>query len=386
LRGLAVQQTNTEYADSRQGEQARSVMAVELKNKRKAGNKKSSAATIYDVARRAGVSPMTVSRVVNSETNVRPATRALVQKAMRELQFRPNKAARSLAGATEMRVGLLYNNPSVAYFTEFLIGALEGSARNGVQLVVDKCKQSDTQAAAAAVRNLVKGGINGMILTAPVSEASELIAELKKLGVATVAVATGGFRGEVTCVGIDDFRAAYEMTRYLLALGHRSIGFIKGHPGHTSSKQRFLGFETALREVDGSLEKPKVAQGYNSYRSGMEAGEELLSGQAIPTAIFAGNDDMASGVLSVAHRKGLDVPRDLSVVGFDDTIAGSLWPALTTIRQPIFDIASTAMDIIVRNMNDLRGGRQPEAHNHLIPHLLVERASAASPRQKPRKP
>jgi LacI family transcriptional regulator len=344
--------------------------------------KRTSAATIYDVAQRAGVSPMTVSRVVNGESNVREATRASVQKAMRELQFRPNKAARSLAGAAETRVGLLYNNPSVAYFTEFLMGALEGSGRNGVQLVVAKCKISDQEAAATAVRDLVKGGINGMVLTAPISEFSDLIAELKSAGVSMVGVATNAFRGELTCVGIDDSRAAYDMTRYLIGMGHRRIGFIKGHPSHTSAAQRLLGFESAMRDAGAKVEKPRIAQGYYSYRSGMEAADELLSGKVPPTAIFASNDDMASGALAVAHRRGLDVPKDLSVVGFDDTVASSLWPALTTIRQPIYDIATKTIDVIVQNLRELRAGREPEYSRQVVPHLLVERDSATPPRQR----
>jgi len=357
-------------------------MQAKVRTPRKA--KRTNAATIYDVARRVGVSPMTVSRVVNGESNVREETRAAVHKAMRELQFRPNTAARSLAGATETRIGLLYNNPSVAYFTEFLMGALEGSGRNGVQLVVSKCKISDQEAAAAAVRDLVKNGINGMVLTAPISEFSDLISELKEKGVSIVGVATITFRGELTCVGIDDYQAAYDMTRYLIGQGHRRIGFIRGHPSHTSSAQRALGFESAMRDAASKVEKPRIVQGYYSYRSGMEAAEDLLSARQLPTAIFASNDDMASGVLAVAHRKGLDVPRDLSVVGFDDTIASSLWPALTTIRQPISDIGTTAIDVIVQNLREMRAGREPEYRPHLVPHLLVERDSAAPPRQKER--
>jgi len=213
------------------------------------GKKRTNAATIYDVARRVGVSPMTVSRVVNGESNVREATREAVQKAMKELQFRPNKAARSLAGATEIRIGLIYNNPSVAYFTEFLMGALEGSGLNGAQLVVDKSKVGDPAAGVAAVRTLLKGGVNGMVLTAPLSESADLIAELKSLGIAVVGIATGSFTGEVTRVGIDDFRAGYDMTKYLIGQGHRRIGFIKGHPSHSSSRLRFAGFEAAIRDA-----------------------------------------------------------------------------------------------------------------------------------------
>lgn len=351
---------------------------------KRAGKKGSNAATIYDVARRVGVSPMTVSRVVNGESNVREETRASVQKAMRELQFRPNKAARSLAGADETRVGLIYNNPSVAYFTEFLMGALEGAGRNGAQLVVDKCKIGDMQAAGNAARNLIKNGVNCILLMAPLSESSELIAELKALGACMVGVATATFNGEITCVCIDDYRAGYDMAKYLINLGHKRIGFIKGHPTHSSSRQRSAGFDAAIREAGDKIEKPRIAQGYYSYRSGMEAAEELLSGRSPPTAIFACNDDMASGVLSVAHRRGLDVPRDLTVVGVDDTFAASLWPSLTTIRQPISDIASTAVDLLAQNVRNQRAGRETEAQFVVIPHILVERESSAPPRQKDR--
>jgi len=355
--------------------------ACEMADKvtRGSGKKRTSAATIYDVARRVGVSPMTVSRVVNGEANVRKVTREAVQKAMRELQFRPNKAARSLAGASEIRIGLLYNNPSVAYFTEFLMGALEGSGHNGAQLVVDKCKIGDPAAAIAAVRTLVKGGINGMILTAPMSESTELITEMKNAGIAIVGIATGSFTGEITCVGIDDFRAGYDMTRYLIGQGHRRIGFIKGHPSHSSSRLRLAGFEAAIRDAGAKVDKPRVAQGFYSYRSGMMAADELLTGKTLPTAIFACNDDMASGALSVAHRKGFNVPKDVSVVGVDDTTAVSLWPALTTIRQPISDIATNAVEVLIQTVSELRAGRVPECQNIVLPHLLVERESAVPP-------
>ncbi|MDE2110916.1 MAG: LacI family DNA-binding transcriptional regulator [Alphaproteobacteria bacterium] len=336
-------------------------------------------ATIYDVARRAYVSKTTVSRVVNGEANVREETRDAVLKAVKALQFRPNKAARSLASAAEARIGVVYCNPSVAYFNELLIGALDGSGRNGMQLVVDKCEIGDVEAAITAVRYLVHGGLNGMVLTAPISESRKLIAELVKAGVAVVSVATGGFRGEVSCVGIDDCKAAYEMTSYLLKLGHRQIGFIKGHPSHTSSTQRSKGFEQALRETECRNIEPMVVQGYFSYRSGLDAAEKLLSGRTIPTAIFASNDEMASAAMSVAHRKGLYVPRDLSIVGFDDTIAGSVWPQLTTIRQPIYDIASTAIDIIADNIRSLKSGVRPKPRNHQVPHTLIERESTAPP-------
>lgn len=336
------------------------------------------AATIYDVARAAGVSKTTVSRVVNDDAAVSPETREQVQKAIRSLRYTPNKAARSLASQAEARIGLLYNNPSVAYFSELLIGALESSSRHGVQLVVDKCEIGNPTAARKAIQSMVSGGINGMLLTAPLSESTALIKNLSKSGIAIVAVATGRFRSDVCCVGIDDFAAAHEMTTYLVGLGHRHIGFVKGHPGHTSSKQRYLGFCAALHEAGIDLMPELVVQGYNSYRSGLTAGETLLD--ACPTAIFAGNDDMASGVLSAAHRRGLVVPQDLSVVGFDDTIAGSVWPELTTVRQPISEIGARAIDVLIRDIGITRTGGHITQENILIPHSLITRESASSPR------
>ena len=336
--------------------------------------------TMGDVARRAKVSLMTVSRVINGSPRVDDRTRASVLKAINELKFRPNRAARNLASAAEPRIGLIRNNPSVAYFSELLIGAVLSSGSNAAQLVVDKCPSGDMEAERKAVRKLVRAGVSGMLLTAPASDCPELIKELNRAGVAPVAIATAGFKGDVTCVGIDDFRAAYDLTRFLVKLGHRRIGFIKGHPNHGSSRRRLHGFLAGLREADAPCETPRLAQGMYCYRSGLKAAERLLRNAPRPTAIFASNDDMASGVIAVAHRMGLDVPRDLSIVGFDDTTAVSAWPALTTIRQPIHDIGSTAVDVIVRNLRTLRAGHRPEPREYVVPHALIERDSAAPPR------
>src|SRR5262249_20366233 len=211
----------------------------------------------------------------------------------------------------------------------------------------------------------------------PVCESHVVLTELKKASVPTVAVATGRFRPDASCVRIDDFKASYEMTRYLLTLGHRRIGFIKGHPNQTASGERWLGFETALREVDCKIEQPCIEQGFFSYRSGLDAADKLLAVRPRPTAIFASNDDMAAAVISVAPRRGLDVPRDLSVVGFDDTAtATTVWPELTTIRQPIAQMAETALDLLIRTIRKRRDGEALGAIDRLVAHELVVRQSA----------
>ncbi|HEY0107442.1 MAG TPA: LacI family DNA-binding transcriptional regulator [Rhizomicrobium sp.] len=339
-------------------------------------------ATIYDVAARAGVSKMTVSRVVNGEGYVRAETRDLVLKAVKDLQYLPNPAARSLASAEAARVGLLYNNPSATYFSEFLVGALEAASRNGIQLVLEKCETGDPAAARAAVRKLINGGLAGMVLPSPVCESSELIADLTRAGVSVVAIATGRFCGEASCVRIDEFKASGDMTRYLLGLGHRRIGFIKGHPDHSASAARLLGFETALREAGCKPDPALIVQGYFSHSSGQDAAEKLLSLRKMPTAIFACNDDMASAAVAVAHRKGLDVPGDLSVVGYDDTaMALAVWPQLTTIRQPISTIARQTLDLIAGDIRSRRSGEAIAPEDHVVAHSLIERKSAAAPRR-----
>ena len=323
---------------------------------------------------------MTVSRVVNGERNVRETTREAVLAAVKDLRYAPNPAARSLAGAQNARIGLLYSNPSAAYLSEFLLGALDESSRKSAQLLLEKCEVTSAAGERAAVRRLIEGGVAGVILPPPVCESHAILTELKKAGVPTVAVATGRFRTDASCVRIDDFKASYEMTRYLLGLGHRRIGFIKGHPNQTASGERWLGFEAALREVDCRVEPRYIEQGFFSYRSGLEAAEKLLATAPRPTAIFASNDDMAAAVVSVAHRRGLDVPRDLSVVGFDDTAtATTVWPELTTIRQPIAQMAEAALDLLIGKIRKAREGEALGSIDQLVPHELVVRQSAAAP-------
>ena len=338
------------------------------------------AATIHDVAQRAGVSPMTVSRVVNGEKNVREATRETVMTAVKDLNYAPNPAARSLAGAAGARIGLLYSNPGAAYLSDFLVGTLDETSRKSAQIILEKCELTSATAERAAVRKLIDGGAAGVILPAPLCESPDVLSELKEADVPTVAVATGRFNARVSCVRINDFAAAKEMTDYLLSLGHRRIGFIKGHPNQTASLERERGYEAALREAGVRAAKSLIVQGYFRYRSGLDAAETLLSRKLVPTAIFASNDDMAAATVSVAHRTGLDVPRDLSVVCFDDTIAGAVWPLLTTIRQPISEIAATAIDVIVGNIRGRKAGQRAIPQNYLVAHTLIKRESAAPPR------
>jgi len=341
-----------------------------------------SAPTISDVARTAGVSPMTVSRVINGEASVRAETRATVEAAIAALNYAPNPAARSLAGMSQIRIGLLYSSPSAAYLSEFLVGGLEQASRSHVQLVVEKCDVGGPEVEAA--RELAASGVDGAILPPPICENSAVRAILEEAGMPMVAVAAGSLSQDYSAVSIDNYGAAKAMTQHILALGHVDIGFIIGNLNHTDSTRRLDGFRDALKEAGLPLNERYVAQGEFTYRSGLDAAEQLLDLETPPSAIFASNDDMAAATVAVAHRRGLDVPGDLTVCGFDDTaLATTIWPELTTIHQPIAEMSRVALDTLVQVIKARRAGRHSAAQHVLLDFELIRRQSDAAPRRRP---
>ena len=188
-----------------------------------------------------------------------------------------------------------------------------------------------------------------MILTPPLCDLPAAIEALNRAHTPFVRIApekplTGSFD-----VRIDDYKAAYDMTAYLIGLGHRRIGFIKGHPDHGAANARFEGYRAALAHAGLPLIDELCVQGFFSYQSGIEAGERLLSLKKRPTAIFAGNDDMAAAVLAASQRFNLKIPQQLSVAGFDDSlVAQVVWPRLTTCRQPIKEMAEAAVSMLTQ--------------------------------------
>ena len=346
-----------------------------------ASRRSTNGVTAQDVARMAGVSPMTVSRVINGATNVKEETREIVRAAMERLNYTPNSAARSLAGAKLFRIGMLYGNPSANYLSELMVGALDAASREGAQLLIEKCHGTDAAGERDAATKLINGGAAAIILPSPHCESPSLLAELAAANIPVVAVTPGRPRPEISCVRIDDYKAAYQMTAYLIQLGHKRIGFVKGNPAQTASIERERGFWAAVTDANLDLRECPVAQGFFTYRSGFQAAEEMLAKPQRPTAIFCSNDDMAAAAITVAHKSGLDVPGDLSVVGFDDTpIATTIWPELTTIRQPISEMTGSALKQIVSNLRECDETTGPEMFDQLIDFHLVERDSAAPPR------
>tara|TARA_R110002072_G_scaffold242564_20_gene401582 strand:+ start:1454 stop:2506 length:1053 start_codon:yes stop_codon:yes gene_type:complete len=336
------------------------------------------APTIADVAREANCSPMTVSRVINAQGNVRVGTRDQVMAAIAKLNYSPNRAARSLAGGDQVRIALLFDNPSASYLSEFLMGALEEANRRDVQLVVQSCDNS--AAAMVLVRNLAEGGIQGFILPPPLCDDREVLELVAELDTIAVAVGPGKAEGSQGAVLIDDFQAAYDMTRHILGLGHERIGFIIGNPEQVAADRRLNGYLAAIRDAGLEVDDRLIVQGRFTYRSGMDGAEKLLSVSPRPTAIFASNDDMAAATVAVAHRRHLDVPNDITVCGFDDTdMASSIWPELTTIRQPIREMTAWAVGAITRMIRAKRQGQESPIEEEIMPYTLVRRESDAAP-------
>lgn len=333
--------------------------------------------TIEDVARAAGVSAMTVSRVINKERNVREETRQSVLETIERMNYSPNTAARSLAAGDATHIGLLYSNPSAAYLSQFLVGALDGARQAGCHLVIEACESENEAEQCEVARRFANADAEGVILPPPLSESVPILTELALAGTPVVTVAMGKLYPNALNVRIDDFAAAKEMTEYLIGLGHKRIGFIKGHPAQIASAERERGFMAAVTEAGLENGGISIEQGFFTFRSGLDAAERLLNQSARPTAIFASNDDMAAAVVGVAHRRGLDVPEDLSVVGFDDTApATTVWPELTTIRQPVSAMAATALELLLGELKLNRRGRAGTSQEAILDHELVIRDSA----------
>jgi len=345
---------------------------------KKLNRRQSGQPTISDVARLAKCSPMTVSRVINDETSVREATREAVLEAIKQLNYSPNRAARSLAGAAQTRIALLYSNPSASYLSEFLMGSLDQARQSDIWLVVEQCEFDKDEE--TVVTRLIDNGINGFLLPSPLCDEQSLLDMLSERGVRAIQVGPGKPDPNHSAVMIDDYQAAYDMTSHIIGLGHRRIGFIIGNPHQTASGQRLDGYLDAMKAAGLEVPKSMVMQGLFTYRSGYDAAVRLLDQPDPPTAIFASNDDMAAAVVAVAHRRGLDVPVDLSVCGFDDTaFASTIWPELTTIRQPISEMSRRAVEVLWNELKSIRAGKPPKPRHINVDYELVRRQSDAAP-------
>ena len=333
-------------------------------------------ATILDVAREAGVAFKTVSRVLNNEANVSLETQKRVRKAIEALDYSPSIAARVLAGTRSFLIGLLYDTPISYYTNSVQIGALERCREAGFHLILERCN-SDARNVAKTILGVIRHTrMDGVILTSPLSDNKAIRDILVSENIPHVLISPPNLRRDISCVYMDNRRAAFDVTSYLISLGHQRIAFIKGHPRHGAVKLRLFGYQEALKISGIEPDNALVKEGNFRFRSGADAAEQLLRQKAPPTAIFAANDEMAAGVVAAAHRLGFAMPDNLSVAGFDDVPFASItWPALTTVRQPIVEMGAGAAGLLLDQVQSKTNSAPGVSPSVLFPYEMIIRGS-----------
>lgn len=329
-----------------------------------------------DVARHSGVSLKSVSRVINGEPHVSATLRAKVEAAIAELKYVPDAAARSLAGSRTFIIGLLVDNPSPNYTMKVQNGVYDAVRAHQYHLRIDNVDSSVSDSEfAAQLEALVRNSrCDGFVLTPPLSDNLLLLDFLDQSGIRYVRIAPAIEKSRGSGIVIDDAAAAAAMARHLWDLGHRRYAVMRGPSAHMAAARRRDGFIEELKHL--GLEHPviEIDAGF-SFEGGIRAGDSLLASGLRPTAIFAGNDDSAAGVMAACSKAGLKVPDDISVCGFDDSwIARSVWPYLTTVYQPIQEMGHAAASLLLRR-------DEPESALHRLDFHLVVRDSTAPPPQ-----
>ena len=334
--------------------------------------------SMTDVARQAGVSQKTVSRVVNGEPHVADAIRAKVQEVIDEMGFRPNAAARALVTRRNQRIGMVTLSTSLYGPASILEGVDSALRDSGYYLSVARTQGNDVAGLQAAIDELVTQDIAGLVLSEPIDLGHPDLRIPNGLPVLSFDSPTPDTlatepRPDELVMGADEMAGARSATEHLLALGHRTVHHVGGTEGWAATARRVSGWRDALS--DAGIDAPAVVHGDWSPRSGYEATTELLRRGGV-TAIFAANDHMAIGAIRAVEQAGLRVPGDVSIVGFDDAPeAEYLSTPLTTVRQDFAEVTRLAMHRLVRTIE----GNPPAERHRLVPAQLVVRESAAPP-------
>lgn len=309
------------------------------------------AVTIFDVARMAGVSYATVSRVLNNRDHVKPETRNTVLEVARQLGYVASPQARSLAGGRSQVIGLVLQRFDSAYIGEIIRGidtALDAAQYDLMLYTSHRHKSKESGYVAALARGLA----DGLLLLLP-RQPEAYLESLRRQRFPYVLIDHQGIGDYARSVGATNWQGAYDATRYLIGLGHRRIGFVTGALELGCAVDRLAGYRTALSDAALPSDPALIYTGDFLQPEGYAGGQALLRLPTPPTAIFASNDDMAFGVMDAARDRGLRIPVDLSVVGFDDLPrAAAVHPALTTVRQPLEEMGQTATRMLLQLIAD----------------------------------
>lgn len=332
--------------------------------------------TINDVARIAGVSKKTVSRVINRSPLLNDDTRRRVEDVIGELGYIPNPQARALALRRNFLIGLVHDNPNAQMVMNVQQGILEALHGTEFELVVRPVDRGSATMLVDLRHFLERQRLFGLVLLPPISENDTIAKLCTEIGCRYVRMGSAPLDDNDHMVASNDCEAVCAATEYLIEQGHRRIGLVAGPHGFRSARERRLGFEEALAKAGIALPRSMIADGTYTFESGLTAAERLLDLMPRPTAIFACNDEMAAGVMHAARQRGLDIPKDLSIVGFDDTpVAAHVWPPLTTVRWPIASMARSAALKLTAGLD----GEEIVEEPSLFLSTLIRRASVAAP-------
>lgn len=325
--------------------------------------------TMSDVARLAQVSPMTVSRVVTGNGAVNPATRERVNKAMRQLRYTPNIAARALVSGRSGTIGVITLDTSQYGPGAALLGIERAARQRGYGVTIATLPKLDRTSMTDAIDAFVQRSIDGVIAIVPHLSAADALAETRPQLPVVAVQGTGSAR--IPAVTVDQRTGAFLATTHLLDLGHETVWHVAGPQDWFESRERERGWREAL--ASRSAPSPPLVHGDWSAASGYAAGHQMLAADRPPTAVFAGNDQMALGILHLLYERGLSAPADLSVVGFDDIPESAhFYPPLTTVHQNFTEIGRRAVSLL---LTELHGGTVE--YNQIVPELVVRRSTAA---------
>jgi LacI family transcriptional regulator len=288
---------------------------------------------------------------------------------MEQLNYAPHPQARGLASKRSFLLGLVYDNPNALYISDAQKGILRVCRKAGYELIMHPCDKASPGLIDEISQLVSRARIDGLILLSPISQIDSLARYLKRNDVRYVRISPKKNDAKARIVISNDRQGAELMTEYLISLGHRSIGFVTGPESNLSAQEKLEGFRAAIRKHGLTVRKGMVVDGENTFDSGVQAGRILLGRKSRPTAIFASNDDMALGVMKTAALKGISVPEQLSVAGFDDsTIATVVWPDLTTVRQPVQHMGEIAASKLLAQLvsNDAHEVRSVDIEPELV--------------------
>ena len=362
-------------ARARRGTGARTVLAESAAGRDSTGTGMARV-RIEDVAAAAEVSIKTVSRVLNDEPNVSDATRERVREAVERLNYKPHPSARVLAGRRSYLVAMLYDNPSSNYLMEVELGVLDACQAQHYNMMLAPLAYDAKDIVAKVESLVVQSRLDGVVLTPPITDDAALLERLDQLDIPWASISPMESNRRIGVV-VDERSAVAEMIAHLAALGHGRIAHIKGHAAHGASVWRLAGYRDGLKRAGLRYDPALVVAGEFSYDSGFAATNGLLDLTQPPTAVFAANDDMAAGAICAICERGLSVPKDVSVCGFDDTpIAHQIYPALTTVRQPTREMGRLAAVELLKAIRDRKDGGMVT-----VPYALqLRRSTGPAPR------